>query len=41
MPCARPITNSAGGCSPNTHWPIIEKGWKAILTALDDDGAVN
>lgn len=24
-----------------TYWPVVERGWSAILTAVDDQGAVN
>lgn len=30
-----------GHLDVSTHWPAIERGWKAILSAIDDDGAVN
>lgn len=30
-----------GILDPAEHWPVIERGWKAIRSAIDADGAVN
>ena len=30
-----------GLLDPATYWPAVERGWKAILTRIDPDGAVN
>jgi len=31
----------AGLLDAATYWPVVERAWRAILTAVDSDGAVN
>jgi rhamnogalacturonyl hydrolase YesR len=31
----------AGLLDAATYWPVVERAWNGLLTAIDDDGAVN